>query len=69
LFFTAQNVELVEIRIFNRWGEMVYAGTGPWDGTSNGIKQPADVYVYRALIRYPQTQTSIPVTGNVTLIR
>lgn len=41
--------ELKYFRVFNRWGQMVFSGTDfqkGWDGTINGIKQPAGVYVY-----------------------
>jgi gliding motility-associated-like protein len=35
--------------IYNRWGQRIYAGSGPkagWDGTVDGKPVPADVYVW-----------------------
>jgi len=39
------------IRIFNRWGNMVYSSANAseaWDGNYNGEKQPPGTYVYEA---------------------
>ncbi|MEO8116984.1 MAG: gliding motility-associated C-terminal domain-containing protein, partial [Bacteroidota bacterium] len=64
------------IRIFNRWGEIVYsnndvqpnvAGDG-WDGMYKGKPAPSDVYVYVMEIVCENSKV-IPVKGNVTLIR
>lgn len=41
----------VTLRIYNRWGEQLYATQDPlflWDGTYEGKRLPADVYVYKA---------------------
>ena len=57
--------------IFNRWGQMVFSTDDiakGWDGTFNGVAQPAGTYVW-------QVQTSDPCVaspfkkGQVTLIR
>lgn len=64
------------IRIFNRWGEIVYsnndvtpnvAGDG-WNGMYKGKPAPSDVYVYVMEIVCENSKV-IPVKGNVTLIR
>ena len=37
------------MKIFNRWGEMIYATTDPlkgWDGTYKGVPQPIGAYVF-----------------------
>lgn len=42
--------ELVEFKVFNRWGEMVFSTTNideGWDGTFNGQLQKTDIYVYK----------------------
>jgi gliding motility-associated-like protein len=39
----------MEMKVFNQWGELLYAGkdisTG-WDGTHKGRQQPIGVYFY-----------------------
>lgn len=64
------------IRIFNRWGEMVFskqdaapnlAGDG-WDGMYKGKPAPSDVYVYVMEIVCENNKV-IPVKGNISLIR
>ncbi|MCF8223796.1 MAG: gliding motility-associated C-terminal domain-containing protein, partial [Bacteroidales bacterium] len=69
------NIELihlypdVEIRIFNRWGEIVWASDKgypiPWDGTSNGRKLPVDTYHYIINLH----NGTKPAIGDVTVIR
>jgi gliding motility-associated-like protein len=34
------------MRIYNRWGEMIYSGIEPWDGTYQGMLVPNGVYAY-----------------------
>ncbi|MEZ0609835.1 gliding motility-associated C-terminal domain-containing protein [Fibrella sp. WM1] len=58
-----------DIRVFNRWGELVYQCTGlpnePWDGTYRQIPVEAGTYTY--LIR---TETDRPaLRGSVTVLR
>jgi len=60
-----------EMRIFNRWGEMIYHSVGKrdtWDGRVNGIMSPNGVYVWKImLIGYDGTEYQ--KTGHVSLIR
>jgi gliding motility-associated-like protein len=59
----------VEIKIFNRWGEMVWASErgypNPWDGTSKGRNLPIDSYHYIINLN----NGTKPILGNVTIIR
>jgi gliding motility-associated-like protein len=64
------------LRIFNRWGEMVYersnfaannASLG-WDGTYKGQKAPQDTYIYTVEIVCENSEVN-SFKGNVTLIR
>lgn len=64
------------LRIFNRWGEMVYeranftannASLG-WDGTFKGQKAPQDTYIYTVEIVCENSEVN-SFKGNVTLIR
>lgn len=63
-------VELIEIKIFNRWGQLVFSGSGNnarWDGTFNGKLQPMDNYVWQAQIQLPDG-TRETKQGNVILV-
>lgn len=66
-----------EIKIFNRWGEMVYGSTDiselndlerGWDGTYKGKKQDTDTFVYYVSVT-DHTGKKAEAKGNVTLIR
>lgn len=63
------NIDLMEMLIFNRWGELVYEGSDPdgWDGTYNGKAAPPEVYVYLITLQYPDR--TVKEKGDVTLIR
>jgi gliding motility-associated-like protein len=59
------------IRIYNRWGVMVFESNDinkGWDGTYKGVAQPLGVYVYEleATTAYGSV---FQQQGNVTLIR
>ena len=62
---------VLNMRIWNRWGEKVYDGPGPWDGTQNGKPAGSDVYVYLIKVGCPVTvETEEKVLkGDVTLLR
>ncbi|MGM0473888.1 MAG: gliding motility-associated C-terminal domain-containing protein [Bacteroidota bacterium] len=61
--------ESVELRIFDRWGTMVYytknAADEPWDGSFYGRNLPIDSYHYVINLNNDEP----PVTGNVTIVR
>lgn len=66
------NAEIVSIKIFNRWGQLIFVSNNSligWDGTFNG--QPCTEGVYSYMIRYIQTDTreSKQKYGSVSLIR
>lgn len=73
LFVEGWGIEKVlEFKIFNRWGEMVFETTNPnigWDGTYKGQDQMADTYTYIVSVK-PYIQ-EIPLTkqGFINLIR
>ncbi|RYZ00797.1 MAG: PKD domain-containing protein [Chitinophagaceae bacterium] len=64
------------LRIFNRWGELVYERTEfkandplyGWDGSFRGKKATADVYIYTCEIICSNSQV-LPVKGDVTLLQ
>ena len=59
----------LEIKIFNRWGEIVWRSEKgyprPWDGTSNGSPLPVDSYHYIIDLH----NGSKPILGSVTILR
>ncbi len=64
------NYDLFELRIFNRWGELVFMSKNAsdcWNGIYKGIKQPAGVFVYEAKIK--GVCGEYYKKGTVTLIR
>lgn len=75
--FAGPNVEQVNVlKIFNRWGEMVYSQSffNPndpdigWDGSFNGELLNPAVFVYYAEVTFIDGRTEI-FTGDVALIR
>ena len=66
-----ENIKTVNLRIFNRWGELVYESTNQfkgWDGYYKGNLQYPGVYTYEAEITFLD-DTRIEKQGSVTLIR
>lgn len=62
------------LRVFNRWGELVFETNNPddgWDGSYKGVLQPVGVYVY--FIEYTgyegEELHKFSASGNVTYIR
>lgn len=67
-----RNIDLypaAEIRVFNRWGKMVFStrnpSDDPWDGTIGGKIAPTDSYYYIIYLN----DGSKPLTGIVSVIR
>ncbi|HUS86915.1 MAG TPA: gliding motility-associated C-terminal domain-containing protein, partial [Bacteroidales bacterium] len=69
------NIDLIdlypdaEIKIFNRWGELVWASEKgypqPWNGTSRGRMLPIDSYHYIIDLN----NGTQPIVGHITIIR
>ena len=60
------------VRIYNRWGEVVFEDVGGkkgWDGTYKGEKLNRDVFVYYIEATCEFNGKTIVKTGDVTLIR
>lgn len=69
-------VEMVDFKVYNRWGQMVYQTKDPelnWDGTNmnNGKELAPGVYFYDILIweKYLDGLKSRRQTGSITLLR
>jgi gliding motility-associated-like protein len=67
-----QGVSFAEMRIYNRWGELVYQETGVdlngWNGIYKGKNAPGEVYVYYVYVEFTNGDSN-SYMGNVTLIR
>ncbi len=65
--------KLLEFRVFNRWGEEVFATsdkTQGWDGTWKGEPQASGTYTYLVRMIYPDNPLKVKMyTGSVMLIR
>lgn len=64
---------IVEMRIYNRWGQLIYNSNGYWDGNFNGVAQPADTYIYYITLygpdqNNPQQYLNYNLTGSFTLL-
>ena len=71
LFVRGKNLEKVELKIFDRWGELVFETidqTVGWDGTFKGEKLDPDVYVYHLHVVCFDGQENL-IKGNITLLR
>lgn len=71
LYVRSAVVSKVLLRIFNRWGEMVFETENQhegWDGTYKGRDCDPDVYDYYLKVTCIDEQTKI-IKGNVTLMR
>ena len=55
------------LTIYNRWGNVIWQGTSPWDGKSEGKPVPEGVYVYYLQV-YPLNKKPQKYSGHVTVI-
>lgn len=66
------DVSSYELRIFNRWGELVFISNDPnkgWDGSHQGWKSPTGVYSYNLSFITKENLKKINKTGSFHLIR
>ncbi|GDX52869.1 hypothetical protein LBMAG27_19160 [Bacteroidota bacterium] len=73
LYFTRGIRKINELKIYNRWGQIVYSNNGydetPWNGTSpKGLTSPMGVYVYY-IVAETYDGDLITKIGNITLLR
>jgi gliding motility-associated-like protein len=64
-------ISVMDLRIYNRWGELVFETTDPqagWDGTYKGVQQEIDSYAYIFSATLVSGRT-IKGQGNVTIMR
>ena len=66
-----ESVKVIDLKIFNRWGELVYQSNNVfagWDGTYKGIPQNPGVFSYAVQITFLDNST-LNKQGSVTLLR
>ncbi len=66
-----EDIKLVDVKIFNRWGELVYKTNNQlegWDGTYKGQLQTPQVFTYIAKVTFLNDKKDEKI-GTVTLIR
>ena len=66
-----QGIKTIDLRIFNRWGELVYTSNNQfdgWDGTYKGAMQLPSVFTYSVRMVYLNDKTA-EKKGTVTLLR
>jgi gliding motility-associated-like protein len=70
-FPVGSNAEFLEMRIYNRWGELLYTTTdidAGWDGTFKGKEVPIGVYTW--VVHYLDLEDKEQIaSGNVSLLR
>jgi gliding motility-associated-like protein len=67
----ADHVKEMRMRIFNRWGELIFESTDPaigWDGYYRGQLSPQDVYVYQVWVKFVDDKEVMRL-GDLTLFR
>jgi len=64
----SEDINIINLKILNRWGKEVYSSDKPWDGKINGQFAPAEVYYFSMTyqIGLGCLQT---IKGDVTLMR
>jgi len=71
LYVVGAAIESIDLKIYNRWGQLVFESTDVkkgWDGTYNGKRQEVDVYAYTLNVRFVDDTTMFK-KGNVTLLK
>lgn len=71
VFVTEEFIDTFEMKIFNRWGEMIFSTTDllkGWDGKFNGQPQPEGTYTFTATLR-DKTGRIFKRDGSVLLLR
>ncbi len=67
----AEGISNFEMKIFSKWGEMVFHTRDPeagWDGKQKGMPAPAGIYIYQINYTDPNNQTRA-IFGTLTLLR
>ncbi len=66
-----RNINVINARFYNRWGQLVHEGSGVnhrWSGFHKDKMAPSDVYLYQITVQLPDGK-EIVEQGELTLIR
>ena len=72
LIVFGSDVALLEFRIFDRWGELIWSTTQPfdsWDGYYKGKLMNSEVFVYTLYAEFTDGREPLTESGNISLIR
>lgn len=64
--------ESISMRIYNRWGELVFINTistSGWDGKYKNVDQPIENYIYYIDATAKKNQQKFSISGSISLIR
>ncbi len=61
-------VQLGELKIFNRWGQLISDDVTGWDGTYKAKQQAMDSYIFQAVVIFPDGEKK-SYQGDFVLIR
>lgn len=71
LYVRGSGIESIDLKIYNRWGELIFESTDisiGWDGKYKGKEQPVEAYGYVLNVVFVD-ETTFYKRGNVTLLR
>ncbi len=71
LYVRGAAIKTLDLKIFNRWGQLVFETTTKekgWDGTFNGQPQPIEAYAYVLQATFIDGTAKL-LKGNITLLR
>ncbi len=71
-FNGGKHQKLLEMRVYNRWGEEIFYSNNRevgWDGTYKGIPADMGVYYYTIILARPGYPENTVLKGDITLIR
>lgn len=65
-----KNIRLTEMKVYSRWGKLMYSGNdiNGWDGNVGGKPAPVEVYVYNMVFEFPGGRKEVR-SGDVALLR
>jgi len=61
-------LSIVNLQVYNRWGEKVHDAATEWDGTFRGKEQDQEVFVYRITVETIAGKQFVK-TGDFLLMR